>query len=125
MRKNQKGFTLVELLVVVVIIALLVAVSVPLYNQAQQRAREAAFNANVRTLKGAATMFMLDYPMTEAIWAPFAGQEAEPREGLAVHDRWQLYLESWPEDSTRPGSTFVVEISRSGRITVSPDVPGE
>ena len=51
--RNQKGFTLVELMVVVVIIGVLVAIAVPVYNSATNSAKASADQANVRILNGA------------------------------------------------------------------------
>jgi prepilin-type N-terminal cleavage/methylation domain-containing protein len=55
--KNAKklGFTLAELLVVVAIIAVLVAVSIPIFTAQIEKARAAADAANVRAAKAAAT----------------------------------------------------------------------
>lgn len=46
--KNKKGFTLVEMLIVVAIIAILVGISIPVLNAQQEKAREATDLANVR-----------------------------------------------------------------------------
>ena len=46
--KKRGGFTMVELLIVVAIIAILVAVSIPMMNQALERSRHAVDQANVR-----------------------------------------------------------------------------
>lgn len=48
---KQGGFTLIEMLIVVAIIAILVAVSIPLVNSALERAREATDAANERSFK--------------------------------------------------------------------------
>ncbi len=52
MHKNEKGFTLVELMVVVVIIGVLVAIAIPIYNTIQGTAEENACHATQRTIDG-------------------------------------------------------------------------
>ncbi len=47
-RENKKGFTLAELLIVVAIIAVLVAISIPIFNAQLEKSREATDAANLR-----------------------------------------------------------------------------
>lgn len=57
-RKNE-GFTLVEMLIVVAIIAILIAVSIPLVNGALEKARDATDQANERAAKAKAALVYL------------------------------------------------------------------
>jgi prepilin-type N-terminal cleavage/methylation domain-containing protein len=57
-KNNKKGFTLVELMVVVVIIGILVAIAVPVYNNTTATAKINADMASVRTLNGAVSQYM-------------------------------------------------------------------
>ena len=48
MQKNKKGFTLAELLIVVAIIGVLVAISIPIFARQKLKAQEAVDKANLR-----------------------------------------------------------------------------
>ena len=47
--KNSKGFTLMEMLIVVAIIAVLIAIAIPTFNASLNRARVATDQANIRS----------------------------------------------------------------------------
>ena len=48
-KNNKKGFTLAELLIVVAIIAVLVAIAIPVFTTQLERSREATDVANIRS----------------------------------------------------------------------------
>jgi prepilin-type N-terminal cleavage/methylation domain-containing protein len=110
LRKNQKGFTLVELMVVVVIIGVLVAIAVPIFGGVQQRARDTAHEANERILIGAAAMYLSEH-----------GNPDPALTGIGDGDELDPYLDAWPEDPYEKGQEYSVDIDTDGTITVSLD----
>ena len=59
-RENKKGFTLAELLIVVAIIGVLVAVSIPIFTAQLTKARRATNQANLRAAYAAASAAYLN-----------------------------------------------------------------
>lgn len=82
MKKGNKGFTLVELMVVVVIIGVLTAIAVPIYNNATEKAKLNAIAANLRIINGA------------------IGQYQANNNGSNPDNKTQLadYIQEWPKN---------------------------
>jgi general secretion pathway protein G len=80
-RARQRGFTLIEIMVVVVILGILAAIVVPSIMDSPDKARVAKAKQDVRALEGALELYRLDnytYPSTqqglEALVAQPAGE---------------------------------------------------
>jgi prepilin-type N-terminal cleavage/methylation domain-containing protein len=78
----KKGFTLVELLVVIAVIALLMGILLPALNVAREQGRRTACLSNMRQVGLALTLYQADYeytpPKTQAVCqSRLAGQCAE------------------------------------------------
>lgn len=55
---KSKGFTLIELVVVIAIIGILAGIAIPYYTEAQATARGARILADMRTIQAAYTMYL-------------------------------------------------------------------
>lgn len=68
LRRNKKGFTLAELLIVVAIIGVLVAISIPIFTSQLEKAREATDVANMRAAKAEASADYLSADLDTSVW---------------------------------------------------------
>ena len=72
-KKSKKGFTLAELLIVVAIIAVLVAVAVPVFTSQLEKSKKAVDEANVRSAYSEAMATYLTDPSDDEGYVSLAG----------------------------------------------------
>jgi general secretion pathway protein G len=58
--RGSRGFTLIELMIVISIILILVSISIPIYNQSILRAKESVLRQNLFTLRSVISQYTLD-----------------------------------------------------------------
>lgn len=76
MRQSRSGFTIVELLIVIVVIAILAAITTIAFNGVQQRARDSQREHDITTIRKAIDLFRADkggYPVCGTANAYSAG----------------------------------------------------
>ncbi len=123
MKKKKKGFTLVELVVVVAILGILAGIAIPKFGSIQTDAANAVHNANIRTLQSAAMMYLA------ANGNPAAEKTYDKDSTDGVLD----YLQSWPvvpvgakakaaviDKATREAG-YIVKIDENGVVTITPE----
>jgi prepilin-type N-terminal cleavage/methylation domain-containing protein len=73
LRNRQAGFTLVELLVVIAIITVLIAIALPVFSRAREKARQTACMANLHQLAVAIRMYRMDMMRYPGFYDPATG----------------------------------------------------
>jgi general secretion pathway protein G len=115
--KLQRGFTLIELIVVMAIIALLVSIAAPRYVASVDRARETTLRSSLAVMREAIDRFAADrgrYPdnLEELVRTRYLRQMPEdPLTGR--RDSWLEVLP--PPDSVLAGQTADVRSGAAGR----------
>ena len=124
MKKNNKGFTLAELLIVVAIIAVLVAIAIPVFTTQLERSREATDLSNIRSAYAEAVADYLTAGATTAqsakvttVHQTVASWQTSPTPVLYTRVNGSEKSVSLPADIV--GKTVTVNISAGGTVTVS------
>ena len=100
---RRKGFTLVEIMIVVAIIGLLAAIAIPNFIKAREKAEKQACIANLKQIQGAIQVWALDNN---------SGNTA-PTKAQLVSD----YIKSWPKCK---GKDYVIPAT----VDTDPVCPG-
>lgn len=134
--KKPNAFTLIELLIVVAIIAILAAIAVPNFLEAQVRAKVSRAKADMRSLVTAVEAYVVDnnhYPLAVALDAPHEftiSYTNEPIESLAPYRITTpvAYMTALPRDpfpdkeQTDPHQTFHYLDQQSAEVRGEPEL---
>jgi type IV pilus assembly protein PilA len=109
MLKKEEGFTLVELMIVVVILGILAGIGVQQYANVQQRAKKAADEANRKVLTNATNMWLILGPGPK----PPEGDDppTEYDYELDVDDLVPQYLDEWPVNPLDENDPYTVIVT--------------
>lgn len=117
---NRKGFTLAELLIVVAIIAVLVAIAIPVFAAQLEKSREATDMANVRSAYATLVAQYLENNQANSITVPGSGQDTSSWLDTAKGGKLEAMANGAISEVTfNPGSSYVVSIDGSGNISVT------
>ena len=122
MKKNNKGFTLAELLIVVAIIAVLVAIAIPVFTTQLERSREATDLSNIRAAYAEAMSEYLAQGASSAQSATGTLQQKTSswQMGNAVlMTRINGSESSYTLPAAPAGGTFTLTVDASGAVTVA------
>jgi len=120
--KGKRGFTLVELLVVIVVLAVLAAIVLPKFMNSGNRSKESALKSDVKLVRNAINLFQADtgnYPNGLADLSEATVGSVKVAGGAAVKaaDWHGPYLESIPTDPVS-GNALTYD-SATGKVTSS------
>ena len=107
---TNKGFTLVELMIVIVVISLLAMVAVPSYNKSVAKARRADAQASLANLAGAMERFFTD----KGTYVGAAGSSGTPATTGAP---WIYHTQS-PVDGNVKFYNLTIEVATAGSYTL-------
>ncbi len=103
MPRRRRGFTLVELLVVIVVLAVLAAIVLPKFMDSSTRSKESSLHTDLKLLRNAISVFQADigkYPSALADLAETDPTKVKDKDGTVVKaaDWHGPYIEAVPKD---------------------------
>ncbi len=112
-RRKQRGFTLIELMIVISIILILISIAVPIYSQSILRAREAVLRDDLFTMRSVIDQFTLDkqrapQSLQDLVEAGYL-KDIPVDPFTSSRDTWQVTQEDVLQsiDQSQPGITDV------------------
>jgi type IV pilus assembly protein PilA len=114
MKTNNKGFTLVEIMIVVVIIGLLASMAIPAFQKVRTNSQDKAVLNNARQLSAASDQYYLENGVSSVVIAQLIGPTTYIKALNSVAN------ETYPAGFTQGQTITITGVAGSRTITYSP-----
>jgi general secretion pathway protein G len=121
-QRRNRGFTLIEMIIVISLLLVLLSIALPMYNQSITRAREATLRENLQTLNKVIDQYSLDkkkapQSLEDLVQAGYL--KFIPNDITGKNDTWKTEPED-PQNAMDPNNPGIVGV-RSGSDAISSD----
>lgn len=111
-KKKKKGFTLIELIIVIAIIAILAALAIPKFGEVRKDAALKADVANAKTIANAATALMADGELEDDTYT------VDDNTASGSTNEIETYLQNSPSPKSKGYTAYSVVVS-GGKVTIT------
>ena len=104
-KKKKKGFTPIELIIVIAIIAILAAIAIPKFGEVRKDAAFKSDIANAKTIANAATTLLADGKLTATSY------DVDDNTATGSTNEIEAYLQNSPKPKVNGYTKYVVTVS--------------
>lgn len=81
MKRSIKGFTLVEIMIVVVIIGLLAAMAIPAFQKVRRSSTKSTMSNDIKQLAGAANQYFMEFGVSSVAYSQLVNKDNDTKAG--------------------------------------------